>query len=198
MIRLILWAICCLSTGCLLGYIYVNIQEPILKKLYLFKANRDKSIPKPLDCILNGDKLYYFNLKDLLERLENLNRNNINENIFKKMFKKGLEIHKVVFVNEDTRENKIKIDSRNCASILNESQRFSFHPNKDEKMFVFMNDNFAVSPSIKLLSIYIQKMIQDSKNAALEKLNKKAEAYNADDVYHWLEEIKGQSLSVVR
>lgn len=194
MIRLILWAICCFSTGCLLGYIYVNIQEPILKKLYLFKANRDKSIPKPLDCILNGDKLYYFNLKDLLERLENLNRTNINENIFKKMFKKGLEIHKVVFVNEDTRENKIKIGSRNCASILNKSQRFSFHPNKDEKMFVFMNDNFAVSPSIKLLSIYIQKMIQECKDECIREITEKSRGYDTHDVYRWLESLDKKTL----
>ena len=194
MIRLILWLICIFGAGWLLSEIYVIIRGPILKKWYLFKANRDKSIPKPLDCILKGDKLYYFNLKDLLERLENLNQNNVNENIFKKVFKKGLEIHEVLFANEHPKENKIKIGSKNCASFFKEAKRFTFHPNKDEKMFVFMNDNFAVSSSIKLLSIYIQKMIQECKDKCIHEITEKSKGYNTDDVYRWLESLDKKQL----
>lgn len=179
--------------------LFIDVVIPIIRtQWHIKKAIKDKAIPKPIECLSTGDTLYIFKTSILKNMLTNLTEKNITEDIFKKVFDTYIYVYRIT----SSTENAKHIMHFDIKSMFGDSVNFNYfkisHDEDKKKYVVEVGGSYLISSSLKLLSVYVQKMIQDSKNAALEKLNKKAEAYNADDVYHWLEEIKGQSLSVVK
>ena len=177
-------------------HLFVGLIGTIREERYIKKAINDKAVPKPIECLSTGDTLYLFDASILKDKLTNLTEENINEDIFKDVFDTYTYVCRITsFKEHEKHMMQFGIESMFEAT-LKFSQVYIAHEKDKKKYVVKLGSGDLVSSSLKLLSVYVHKMIQDSKNATLEMLNKKAEAYNADDVYHWLEEIKGKSLSV--
>ena len=186
---------------------------PLLRRLYIFKANRDKNVPKPFENVSEGDIIYVFHSKKLKKWLKNLRKKDLNTNLnkkFEKLFRKNLHVYNVDSVVDNGYEGefagveisavdlslKIKI-TMDEITIWSPTTDIITTGGKGKKTFIDETDDHIASPSLKLLNAYVNKMVIDSFNQFLSEVrNKPKLEYNIDDTVNWFENLKKTSLSV--
>ena len=141
----LLWALLVLISLSFIPFLFEwDIIDNTKKRYLIYKANKDKTLPKPLENLMVGDEVYIFQLKDLEYDLKHLNAKNLGKDLFKKKFFSGFGIHEVDNISENCHKDNITIYMRNSYSFGGYGRWFTLGTKGNEKTFVIKESDCRI------------------------------------------------------